>query len=451
MIQITCPNNNVPERTYAIEVLLTDVLGCKRNDYDIQFKDDVNNYELKVGESKYVFEDHFFNHFVDPLSYLKQENLPKELQYFHGLGLELPIIYGEDKYIQNENSFIIGLDIFASTFFMLTRWEESLLGREEKGDCDETQLFCVKQGIHQRAIVNEYAVFLKKLLPTDFPLSTRNYSVVLSHDVDGFLPRTWSQIVNDVVKQSIRGVLKHKAYNMSWKDSIIYKRHFPTAYSQFEMYTTVCEKFNIPEWFYFKVCGERENEATYLYNDKQTVEIINKLKAKHNPNLILGFHPSQNVFGKKEQWNKEVSRITGLLQEKPTIGRNHHLLYNYATLRLWECIMEQSMNISNCVFHKKQGFRSGVCVPYHLFDLYQRRLMNLIEHPCQLMDMGIRYGAKNRSNSEMWNEIKEIINLVKAYGGELVLTWHIYVRKEKVIKDYFNWCEKVVQYATALK
>ena len=37
------------------------------------------------------------------------------------------------------------------------------------------------------------------------------------------------------------------------------------------MYATVCEKFNIPEWFYFKVCGERENEATYLYNDIRCV------------------------------------------------------------------------------------------------------------------------------------------------------------------------------------
>lgn len=448
MIQITCPNNNIPERTYAIHALLSDVLGCNRNDYIIQFKDDVQDYELDVYGKEYTIEDHFFNRFVEPLSYLKLDNIPEELVFFHGLGLELPIIYGEDKFVQKENGAVIGLDIFASTFFMLTRWEESLLGREEKGDCDESQLFCVRRGIHQRPIVNEYADFIRKLLPSDISLLMRNYEVVLSHDVDGFLTPSWFQIAKDIVKQTIHGAPKNKVLNLTWKEEIKYKRAFPSAYSQFELYTALTEKYNIPEWFYFKVCGKGETEATYLFDDKLTIDVVEKLKRKNNPNIVLGFHPSQNMFGKKEQWNKEVSRITDLIKETPSIGRNHHLLYNHETLRMWENMANSPLDISNCVFHKIQGFRSGTCTPYHLFDIYQQRVSNLIEHPCQIMDMGIRYGSKEHSDSEMWHEIERIIDFVKTYKGELVITWHIYVRKKKVIMDCFRWCEKTVQYAT---
>ena len=448
MIQILCPNNNVSERSYAIEVLFSDVLGCNRDDYSIQFRDDVNNYVLTMDGKKCIVEDHFFNHYPEPLSYLKQENLPKELSYFHGLELELPIIYGEDKFVQNEDGVVIGLDVFASTFFMLTRWEEFLLGREEKGDCDETQLFCVRQGIHQRPIVNEYAEFLRKLIPANIHMASRNYEVVLSHDVDGFLTPTWSRIAKDFVKQTIHGAPKNKVLNLTWKEEIKYKRAFPSAYSQFELYTALTEKYNIPEWFYFKVCGKGETEATYLFDDKLTIDVVEKLKRKNNPNIVLGFHPSQNMFGKKEQWNKEVSRITDLIKETPSIGRNHHLLYNHETLRMWENMANSPLDISNCVFHKIQGFRSGTCTPYHLFDIYQQRVSNLIEHPCQIMDMGIRYGSKEHSDSEMWHEIERIIDFVKTYKGELVITWHIYVRKKKVIMDCFRWCEKTVQYAT---
>lgn len=451
MIQITCPNNNIPERTYAIHALLSDVLGCNRNDYIIQFKDDVQDYELDVYGKEYTIEDHFFNRFVEPLSYLKLDNIPEELVFFHGLGLELPIIYGEDKFVQKENGAVIGLDIFASTFFMLTRWEESLLGREEKGDCDESQLFCVRRGIHQRPIVNEYADFIRKLLSSDISFSTRNYEVVLSHDVDGFLTPSWFQIAKDIVKQTIHGAPKNKVLNLTWMEEMKYKRAFPSAYSQFELYTALTEKYNIPEWFYFKVCGKGEKEATYLFNGKETKLIVDKLNEKNNPNFVLGFHPSQNMFSNKGQWNKEVSRITELLHEKPRIGRNHHLLYNYETLRLWEKIANYPLNISNCVFHKRQGFRSGICFPYHHFDLYERRVMNLIEHPCQIMDMGIRYDSKEHSEQQIWNEIKMIIDIVKFYGGELVLTWHIYVRMKKVILNCFNWCEKTVQYAVSLR
>lgn len=447
MIRIICPNNNVPERTYAIEVLLIDVLGCKRNNFDVQFRDDINNYELMVGQNKYVFEDHFFNHHVESLSYLKLENLPKELHYFHGLGFELPIIYGEDKYIQVENGAIIGLDIFASAFFMLTRWEEFLLGREERGDCDETQLFCVRQGIHQRAIVNEYADLLRKFLPLDFPLLARNYSLVLSHDVDGFMPPAKVKIGIDLLKQAILGPPKNKVIHLTWQEEVKYRRAFPTAYSQFELYTALTEKYNIPEWFYFKVCSKGETEATYLFDSVQTKDVVEKLRRKNNPNFLLGFHPSQNVFDNKEQWNIEVDRITQLLQENPIIGRNHHLLYNHDILRMWESMGSGSLNISNSVFHYRQGFRSGICVPYHLFDIYQRRLMNLFEHPCQIMDTVIRYNGKTKSIDERWHDIQTIVDQVRKHHGELVLTWHIYVRNKKLIQEYYLWCEKVVQYA----
>ena len=447
MIQFTCPNNNVPERTYAIEVLFTDILGCKRDDYSVLFKNDVHDYELDVYGKKYIIEDHFFNQYPEPLSYLNLENLPRELICFHGLGSELPIIYGEDKFVQNERGAIIGLDIFASTFFMLTRWEESLMGREEKGDCEEKELFCVKQGIHQRPIVNEYALFLRKLLPSDVSFSIRCYEVVLSHDVDGFLTPSWSKIAKNIVKQTIHGAPKNKILNLTWKEEIKYKHAFPSAYSQFELYTALAEKCNILEWFYFKVCGKGETEATYLYDDYQTKEIIEKLKGKNNPRFVLGFHPSQNMFDNKEQWDREVSRITELMQETPNIGRNHHLLYNHETLRMWESMSEVPMNISNCVFHYRQGFRSGVCVQYHLFDLFHRRIMNLIEHPCQIMDTVVRYNGKTKSEEERWRDIQAIVEQVKKYRGELVLTWHIYIRNKKLIQDYYQWCEKTVRYA----
>lgn len=446
MIQISCPNNNVPERAYAIDALLSDVMGCKHDAYEIHFLDDAKNYELRVDQFKLIIEDHFFNQHLEPLSYLNRGNIPDRVGLFHGLGLEIPIIYGVDKIERGENATVIGLDIFASTFFMLSRWEEFLLGREENGDCDETQLFAVKHGIYNQPVVNEYADLLRKLLPSDIKWSSRKYEVVLSHDVDGFIPPNWMRIAKDVVKQTIYGPPKNKVLNLTWREEIKYRRAFP-AYGQFELYTAIAEKYNISEWFYFKVCDKGEIEATYIYDDKQTKEVVDKLRQKENPNLILGFHPSQNMFENKQQWDKELSRITELLQEKPVIGRNHHLLFNHKTLRQWENVTEAPFGISNCVFHKRQGFRSGVCVPYRLFDLYERRVMNLIEHPCQIMDTVIRYDAKIKSNNERWNDVQRVIEEVRKYQGELVLTWHIYIRNKKLIQDYFLWCEKIVHYA----
>lgn len=449
MIRITCHNDNVHERKYAIDILFHTLLEMDNDAYDVVFEDTETSYVIEFNGHNVIIEDHFFRKFSEPLSYFNIRNIPTELKFFHTQEKDIPIIYGIDKFEKKGRTTTIGLDIFASTFFMLTRWEEFLLGREEKGDCDEKLLFAVKNNIYMHPIVHEYEDLLRELLGYGGISceKKRKYHIVLSHDVDGFITPSWKRIVKDIWPQTIHGAPKNKVLNLTWKEKIKYKFAFPTAYCQFEKYTALSEKNNIQEWFYFKVCDKGEKEVTYIYKDKLTKEIVEKLKEKKNPNIIIGFHPSQNILGRKKQWDKEVSRITALLHEKPNIGRNHHLLYNSETLRWWEKITEEPLNISNCVFHRRQGFRSGICIPYPVFDLFQRRMMNLIEHPCQIMDTIIRYDENTKSNDERSNDIQNVIEKVKNCQGELVLTWHIYIRNKKIIQDYYYWCEKVINYA----
>ena len=447
MIQITCPSNNIPERTYAIEALLTDVMGVEREEYEIAFKDDTKDYVLQYDSRTVEVEDHFFNRFTEPLSYLHVNNIPTDLSFFHALGLEIPIIYGEDRFAQDADKIIIGLDVFASTFFMLTRWEEFLIGREEKGDCDENQLFSVKSNIHTRPVVNEYSELIRHLLPIGIKIKSFKYKVVLTHDVDSILTPTWRKIAKDIYLQTRYGEPENKVIHLTWREEIKYKRAFPSAYSQFEMYKKLSDQYNIQEWFYMKVCAEGEKEATYWYNDKVTLDVVEWLKKEKSPNIKLGFHPSQSVLNNKSQWDKEVKRVTNLLGYSPIIGRNHHLIYNSDMLRWWESLSDVPVHISDCVFHHNNGFRSGVCVPYHYFDVFSRRKMNLIEHPCQIMDTVIRYDLKKKTEKDVWSEIEKIIAQVEKYCGELVVTWHIYIRNKKLIQDYYKWCEKVIKNA----
>ncbi len=450
MLKIACPSNNVPERRYAIFVLFNELLGFDLKGDDICFDDSFQDYHIQMGEREIVIEDHFFNEYPDALS--KRDHIPERLVFFHARGFEIPIIYGCDKFFEEDRCVTIGLDIFASSFFMLTRWEESLLGREEKGDCDETLLFAVRMGIYQRPIVHEYEELLRFFLSeAGISMKERKYKVVLSHDVDGFITPSISKIVRDCIKQTIHGAPKNKVLNLTWKEEIKYKKAFPSTYSQFELYTRLAERFSVPEWFYFKVCAPGEVEATYTFNSKQVIGIVNHLKGLLTPQLVMGFHPSQSTLGSEIQWKEESRRIESLLGVVPTIGRNHHLLYNYEMLRNWESEAKRtptgSLDISNSVFHDKIGFRSGIGVGYTLFDIYERRPMLLREHPCQIMDTVIRYHSKHSTPDEIWNEIQTVVTYAKKYQCELVLTWHIYIRTQKLIHRYYDWCEEVIRYA----
>ncbi len=449
MIRIICPSNNIPERRYAIEVIFNDLLGCDLTADDIQFDAQAVNYTIQVDGKEIVVEDHFFQQYPEPLSYLKAEHLPSELVYFHARGKEIPIIYGVDRYEETENRATIGLDIFASTFFMLTRWEESLYGRDEKGDCPEKLLFTIRENIYQRPLVHEYEYLLKTLLNGWGGVSTkeREYRVAMSHDVDGLVPPSCKKIAIDACRQIKNGSPKNPIINLTWQQEILYKCTFPKAYSQVKLYVELCEKYGIPEWFYFKVCAKGEEEATYYYNDKRLKRVIDVLVAKKNPNIYIGFHPSQTTFNNVEQWTVESERIKKLLQDNLKIGRNHHLLYNSDTYQKWDNLLSCDESfVSNCVFHKHIGFRSGVAVPYQIFDIYARRQLRIYEIPCQIMDSALRL-HKYASDDDMMKDVVSIVDEVRKYSGTLLLTWHIYIRDIKLLKYYFEICKKTVEYA----
>jgi len=447
MLQIIGPSNNIPERRYSIEVLFNYLMGCNVSEDSICFRDDVDDYIVKVGEKQMVIEDHFFSKYREPLSYLKGSSLPKELTFLHAKGETIPIIYGVDKYIETDDDITIGLDFFASTFFMLTRWEESIYGRDEKGDCNEDVLFSVVHGIYKRPIVNEYEFFLRGILSRwGVKMQDREYKVVMTHDVDGLLIPTWSGIIRGLLFQMKTG--SHQ--RLSWQQKIAYRRAFPDAYSQFAVYLKLCEQYNIPEWFFFKVCAPKEKEATYSYNDMRVKDVVERLKSlNNNHHILLGFHPSQSTIDNYEQWKLESHRIKELLGGEPSVGRNHHLLYNPQMLRWWEesFSTEGCFDISNCVFHRHQGFRSGMVVDYPIFDFYERRQMHLMEHPNPIMDTAIRLSAKNKNNELIDSEVKEVIAMMKRYKGELLLTWHIYIREKELIIKYIKQAEEIVRYA----
>lgn len=447
MIKIYCPSNNIPERRYSIEMLFNNLMGCDLSEESIFFVDDVEDYIIELSEKRLVIEDHFFSIYPNPLSYLKESSLPKELTFLHAKEHKIPIIYGVDKYVETEDNITIGLDFFASTFFMLTRWEESIYGRDEKGDCNEDFLFSVVHGIYKRPVVNEYEFFLRGILSRwGVKMKEREYRVVMTHDVDGLITPTWSEIIRGYLFQIKTGYKQR----ITWQQKAAYKMVFPNAYSQIAVYVKLCEQYNIPEWFFFKVCAPKEKEATYSYNDMRVKDVVERLKSlNNNHHILLGFHPSQSTIDNYEQWKLESHRIKELLGGEPSVGRNHHLLYNPQMLRWWEesFSSEGCFDISNCVFHRHQGFRSGMVVEYPIFDYYERRQMHLVEHPNPIMDTAIRLSSKNKNNEQIDLELKDIIAKMKRYKGELLLTWHIYLREKKIIIDYIKQAKKIVPFA----
>lgn len=127
MLHVSIPNNNLPEREYIIEVMLTGFLGLP---YSLTPGPDPTAYHLCFDGAELVIRDHFFSRYPSPLSYLVKEAIPLRAGFLKNrctIDKDIPVIYGNDEFHHEGQNLVCGIDLFGSSFFMLARWEEAVL------------------------------------------------------------------------------------------------------------------------------------------------------------------------------------------------------------------------------------------------------------------------------------------------------------------------------------
>lgn len=450
MLTITCHNDNIPERTYSINILFHTLLGLGENEYQIVFTEEAESYLIEHDNGNIIVEDHFFKHYTNPLSYLKKENIPSKAGYFHALGKEIPMIYGEDRFVLDDGTTIIGLDLFASTFFMLSRWEEYALGREENRlnleanqfiQTDEEELFCVKNQLTEKAFVHDYEYLLRELFnQLGFPIEQRrSFGVLLTHDVD----KLSRENRHDIVYYFLR-FIRRRQYKKSYK---WIKRNLHiffftlNQYKLFSKYLEVSNRHHLTDYFMFKTCQRGDEECTYEISSKASQRIINKLS---KTSAEIGFHPSQNTFNNNEQFEKEYTRLVDACKVQPKIGRNHRLVHNNNSILQWESI--SSPVISNYGYQRRIGFRCGIVCPFPIFKLFDREPSLVKELPFNIMETSIRRHFKSLDRA--WSAITNIIDQGERYHGIICLNWHVRAFTRKDFTEQIRLYSKVLNYVS---
>jgi len=417
MLTITCANNNISERKYIIDMIMKNFLDI---DYKLVFCENFSVYRLEYNNKRIEFKDAFFDLYRIECSYLKAECLPKyPICYldYSVLKKALPIIYGEDYLILNDSNIKCGLDIFSSSFFMLTRWEELIYpAKSNLKRIDESSLVSVINEFYNRPIVNEYCEFLVDLLDRiGFEYTTnRKFKVFLTHDVDWCYLSSFSELKKNLVKlwkTNSRAAIK--TFCRYW-----YYRFFKkNPFDSFNEIMDISENNNFFDAFYFKATEKGENGHTYDISDLRVKKIIDNISKRGHE---IGFHPSENTVDNFQQFYKEYMRLKGVYRGLIQGGRNHNLLYNKNTFEQWNNVGLKYD--SGYGFQFRNGFRCGTCYMFQVFDVFKRCTLNVFEIPFIAMD-SVAIRRKNSEN-EMYDEIISLIEMVKKYNGIACIIFH---------------------------
>ena len=424
MIKIITPNKFSQEKTYIIDILFKSFLGI---DYIINNNDGITDYKIILDNgNNIIIKDHFFSKLAKGDTYLNIKNIPEDIRFSKNqftVEADISIIYGTDELKVTDDKIICGIDVFASAFFMLTRWEEYVdKARDIHNRFPASESLAFKNNFMDRPVVNEYVEILWNMLKHlghKQERKKRNFEIILTHDVDNLhywkyvnIPRA---LAGDIIKRKSLKLAKSR-----FSEFVSYKLgKSKDPYDTFDWLMDLSESVDIKSRFYFMSGGTTHFDNEYSINEKKCLKVINRIKDRGH---IIGFHPSYNAYNDSIQWKKEKDDLETVLGFQVKEGRNHYLRFEAPTT--WQIWNDNSMEMDCTVgYADREGFRCGTCYEFKPFNFLTRKKLNVKEYPLTIME-GTLAGYRGLAPCEMKKRIALLKGVTKRYSGKFVLLWH---------------------------
>jgi len=436
MLKITTPPNLNSARQYILNVLLTEFLGIS---FNTEIKN-INNIQICYENKTLTIADTFFQQAAD--HWLQPESLPQlplpqwNVNDVNLVSNSVPVIFGDDVYLKShDNGLYLGLDIFGSAFFMLSRYEEAVKSERDAYDrFPATASLAYQADFLHRPIVNEYLEILwtcmKQLWP-QLERKPRKFRMLVSHDVDAPFDYLFisplhilKRIGGDILKRhsptkAVRS-LKH------W----VKVQHNPKAdpFNIFDDIMDISEHHGLVSAFYF-ITDHSAGAIDGLYS-MQHPEIRSLLRNIHARGHEIGLHTSYNTYNDSAQTAKEFEILKQTCEQegiKQTTwgGRQHFLRWKTpSTFSNWNAAgLDYDTTLS---FADHAGFRCGTCYEYPVYDVITQQPLKLRERPliameCSVIDedyMGLGLGEA------AYSAMKNLKDMCRKYNGDLTLLWH---------------------------
>jgi hypothetical protein len=448
MFLLRIPFSYESERRYIIDVLFREFLGL---DYQIQLEDRCNVQVTSGDDKQLLVTDVLFSMpeelWLQPASLPVQ---PLEICDLNSVPLKtitisnkLPIIYGDNSESTNffqlsENKIRLGIDIFGSAFFMLTRYEEII-----KQDRDKHNRFPAKASLSfqedflHRPIINEYLEILWACLKQLWPRierRKRDFKVYVSHDVDEAFIFTFSGISNILVR-SAEDILKRRMPFQAIRNLLHWFRIKKggieeETYKSLDMVMDISEQNNLRSTFYF-ITDQNSTKYNGIYNIEHPL-IRFLLSRIHQRGHEIGLHTSYNAYLNPAQTKREFQRLKQTCFdekiEQCVWGNRQHCL-RWETPATLQILADVGLTYDTTLsFADFAGFRCGVCYEYPIFNVVTRQPLKISERPLIVMECTVldkRYmNLGQKDDNFVLSVFKKYKDLCKAFNGDFTLLWH---------------------------
>ncbi len=337
-------------------------------------------------------------------------------------------------------------DLFAATFYLVSRYEEYLPHREDvHGRFMPQDSLAFVHGFLDQPVVDQWAVMLRSAIAVRYPdaeLPSRSYRFVQTVDIDA----AWCYLHKGFFR-TFTGTFRDAFWRRNWDEVRLRFRVLAGRESDpFDTFDYIIEhsarSHNSYLIFFSLLADYGQFDKPASCHNKRHRELLQHL-CDH---AKVGIHPGYASLEYPQNVDVETQRLESILHR--TIVRAR---YHFLRLRLpdsYRVLVHAGIRHDYTMGYADEiGFRAGISQPYPFYDLERDMESQLTVHPFCVMDTTMQK-YKKYTPEEASEAYRRLIDSIRAVDGTFCCIVH-----NQNLSDYFGWkgwrqvYESMVDYA----
>ncbi|WP_046756882.1 polysaccharide deacetylase family protein [Kordia jejudonensis] len=420
-----------PRLRYTFKHLITRILGIPV-DFTTKIETFIAHNEVKMSYAKQPLGDEFFVRSHD-------------LLFEQGVGeVEFKVLKWEEVpcfFVTGEKS-TIPYDIFAASFYMLSRYEEYLpYVKDEHGRYTASESLAFKHDFLRIPVVDIWCQKFKKVLEnrfetfnaSDYKQRSFSYNPVINIPIAyaykkrGII-RTLGGYLTDIVRLRFSRFLDRSAVLLGMRDD---------PYDNFEEFVALHKTYKTNAQYFFQI----GDYSTYDHNISVYKNEFIRLIKNVSDYSKVGLLASYDSFSDIEKLKIEKKRLNTIINRPMKRARQHYNMLSlpkfYRNLIDLEFTEDYSMG-----YHDTLGFRAGTCSPFYFYDISMEIQTPLKVHPfCMLYSGKLETTLPNDEIMEMLSETQKVNGTFIGIFHNVVLSENNIAWKElyiNLLKEFSN-------------
>lgn len=314
----------------------------------------------------------------------------------------------------------IPYDIFAASFYLISRYEEYLPHvKDEFGRFTANQSLAYEHGFLGEPIVDIWLLRFKEILQNkfdSFTFSSKSYEFIPVVDVPSaylYKGKSLMRTVGEVIKDALNFKLKN-----IYKRSLVLSNLRKDPYDIFTWIINKQKSTNVNFVFFFLVGKYSKYDKNISISDKRFKSLLKTISDYSK----VGIKPSYNTLFDFLEFKNEKKSFEQVVNFDIKYSRNSfsklNLPFYYRDLLNLDIHKDFTMGYVDQI-----GFRAGTSYPFKFYDLEYEMQTPLEVFPYQLIDSSFLQFNSFLDKSENFIKIKK---KVKAVNGTFIPVFHNY-------------------------